>query len=83
MRAGIERVKLVKLDFSKLDGLVPAVVQDAGDGRVLMVGFMNQAAFDKTCETGTVTFYSRSRDELWLKGATSGHYLLVREIFVD
>lgn len=81
-RAFLLRVHM-KLDFSKLGGLLPAVVQDAGDGRVLMVGFMNQAAFDKTCETGKVTFYSRSRKELWLKGGTSGHYLLAKDIFVD
>jgi phosphoribosyl-AMP cyclohydrolase len=73
----------MKLDFTKLDGLLPAVVQDQADGRVLMVGFMNQEAFDKTLETGKVTFYSRSRNELWTKGGTSGHYLLAKEIRVD
>jgi len=73
----------VKLDFSKLNGLLPAVVQDPADGRVLMVGFMNEEAFQKTVETGKVTFYSRTRDKLWTKGSTSGHYLAVREIQVD
>ena len=73
----------MKLDFTKLGGLLPAVVQDQADGRVLMVGFMNQEAFDKTLETGKVTFYSRSRNELWTKGGTSGHYLLAKEIRVD
>ena len=74
---------LMELDFTKLDGLVAAVVQDASTGRVLMVGFMNQAAFEKTVETGRVTFFSRSRNRLWTKGETSGHWLEVREISTD
>ncbi len=73
----------MKLDFTKLDGLLPAVVQDEADGRVLMVGFMNEKAFEKTVKTGRVTFFSRSRNELWTKGGTSGHYLLAKEILVD
>jgi len=73
----------MKLDFTKLGGLLPAVVQDISDNRVLMVGFMNEEAFQKTLDTGNVTFYSRSRNELWTKGNTSGHYLAAREIFVD
>ena len=73
----------MQLDFSKLDGLVAAVVQDASSGRVLMVGFMNQAAFEKTVATGRVTFFSRSRNKLWTKGETSGHLLLVKEITTD
>ena len=71
------------LDFKKLDGLVAAVVQDATSGRVLMVGFMNEEAFRKTVETGYAVFYSRSRNKLWLKGETSGHRLLVKEISTD
>ncbi len=71
------------LDFSKLDGLVAAVIQDATSGRVLMVGFMNEEAFRKTVETGFATFYSRSRNKLWLKGETSGHRLVVKEISTD
>ena len=71
------------LDYSKLDGLIPAVVQDAASGRVLMVGFMNDVAFEKTRETGFVTFYSRSRNKLWMKGETSGHKLVVKEISTD
>ena len=66
-----------------MGGLIPAVVQDLSDGEVLMVGFMNEESFNKTVETGKVTFFSRSRNELWTKGATSGHYLLVKEIRVD
>jgi phosphoribosyl-AMP cyclohydrolase len=71
------------LDYSKLDGLIPAVVQDHATGRVLMVGFMNDVAFAKTCETGFVTFYSRSRNKLWMKGESSGHRLVVKEISTD
>ena len=73
----------MELDFEKTDGLIPAVVQDSTDGRVLMVGFMNQESFAKTVETGKVTFYSRSRNELWTKGGSSGHYLAVKDIQTD
>jgi phosphoribosyl-AMP cyclohydrolase len=71
------------LDFQKSDGLVTAVIQDHTSGRVLMVGFMNEEAFRKTVETGYATFYSRSRRKLWLKGETSGHRLVVKEISTD
>ena len=71
------------LDFTKLDGLVAAVIQDATSGRVLMVGFMNEEAFRNTVETGYATFYSRSRNKLWLKGESSGHRLVVKEISTD
>jgi phosphoribosyl-AMP cyclohydrolase len=71
------------LDFKKLDGLVAAVIQDYASGRVLMVGFMNEEAFRKTVETGYATFFSRSRNKLWLKGETSGHRLVVKEISTD
>ena len=73
----------MNLDFTKLDGLLPAVVQDNTTGRVLMVGFMNDAAWRKTRETGNVTFFSRSRNKLWMKGESSGHVLKVREIATD
>jgi phosphoribosyl-AMP cyclohydrolase len=73
----------MQLDFEKLDGLVPAVIQDHSNGRVLMVGFMNVEAFEKTVETGYVTFFSRTRNKLWTKGETSGHKLLVKEIATD
>jgi len=73
----------MELDFSKLDGLIPAVIQDYQSGRVLMVGFMNEEAFRKTVETGYATFYSRTRNKLWLKGETSGHRLVVKEISAD
>ena len=73
----------MELDFSKLDGLLPAVIQDAASGRVLMVGFMNDEAFRRTVETGYATFYSRSRNKLWMKGESSGHRLVVKEISTD
>jgi len=71
------------MDFSKLDGLVPAVIQDAENGEVLMVGFMNDTALARTRETGFATFYSRSRQKLWMKGETSGNKLAVQQILVD
>ena len=73
----------MELDFTKLDGLVAAVIQDWKTGRVLMVGFMNEESFRKTVETGNAVFYSRSRNKLWLKGETSGHKLVVKEISTD
>ena len=73
----------MNLDFKKLDGLVATVVQDEKTGRVLMVGFMNEEAWQKTRETGFVTFYSRSRNKLWVKGETSGHRLVAKEISTD
>jgi phosphoribosyl-AMP cyclohydrolase len=71
------------MDFSKLNGLVPAVIQDGDTREVLMVGFMNQAALDKTVETGFATFFSRTRNKLWTKGETSGNRLRVDRILVD
>lgn len=71
------------MDFSKLDGLIPAVAQDAGSSEVLMVGFMNQAALDATRASGFATFFSRSRQALWIKGETSGNRLQVDRILVD
>ena len=71
------------LDFTKLDGLLPAVIQDAGTGEVLMLGFMNAEAYAATQASGEVTFFSRSRNKLWRKGEQSGHVLAVREIRVD
>jgi phosphoribosyl-AMP cyclohydrolase len=73
----------MNLNFQKSDGLVTAVIQDHASGRVLMVGFMNEEAFRKTIDTGFATFYSRSRQKLWLKGESSGHRLIVKEISTD
>ena len=71
------------MDFSKLDGLIPAVVQDETTSEVLMVGFMNDEAWRLTQESGFVTFFSRSRNKLWMKGETSGNRLAVKQMFVD
>jgi phosphoribosyl-AMP cyclohydrolase len=71
------------MDFSKLDGLVPAVIQDAESLEVLMVGFMNDEALAKTRASGFATFYSRSRQKLWMKGETSGNRLEVVDLFTD
>ena len=71
------------MDFSKLDGLIPAVVQDDDTGEVLMVGFMNEEALDRTRQSGFATFFSRTRGALWTKGETSGNRLAVRRILVD
>ena len=71
------------LDFEKQDGLITAVVQDHLTHQVLMVGYMNQEAFSKTNATGHVTFFSRSRQKLWTKGESSGHYLLLKSIATD
>ena len=71
------------MDFSKLDGLIPAVVQDESSNEVLMVGFMNQEALTLTLESGFATFFSRTRGKLWTKGETSGNRLQVRRILQD
>lgn len=71
------------MDFSKLGGLIPAVVQDDESGEVLMVGFMNEEAWARTRASGFVTFFSRSRNQLWTKGETSGNRLAVKQMFVD
>ena len=70
----------MEIDFDKLGGLVPAIVQDARTKNVLMLGFMNREAYDKTVATGKVTFWSRSRNCLWTKGETSGNYLNLVEV---
>ena len=70
-------------DFSKGGGLLPAIVQDDETGEVLMLAYMNRDAWLKTLETGKATFWSRSRNTLWLKGETSGHVQLVREVRID
>ena len=71
------------MDFSKLDGLIPAVVQDESSNEVLMVGFMNQEALTLTLESGFATFFSRTRGKLWTKGETSGNRLQVTSALVD
>ena len=71
------------MDFSKLDGLIPAVIQDAQSAEVLMVGFMNEDALEITKRTGFATFFSRTRNKLWTKGETSGNRLEVVEMLTD
>ncbi|MBA2620559.1 MAG: bifunctional phosphoribosyl-AMP cyclohydrolase/phosphoribosyl-ATP diphosphatase HisIE [Acidobacteria bacterium] len=74
----------MKIDFEKYaDGLAPAIVQDAETGKVLMLGFMNREAFERTRASGKTTFFSRSRQKLWTKGERSGNFLAVREILID
>jgi phosphoribosyl-ATP pyrophosphohydrolase/phosphoribosyl-AMP cyclohydrolase len=72
-----------KIDFEKMRGLAPAIVQDAANGEVLMLGFMNDEAYSKTMSGGYVTFYSRTRNELWTKGETSGNRLRVISASTD
>jgi phosphoribosyl-AMP cyclohydrolase len=71
------------IDFAKMDGLVPGIVQDARSGEVLMVGFLNEDSYRRTVETGFVTFWSRTRQKLWTKGETSGNRLRVIEAATD
>ncbi len=74
---------MIELDFSKVDGLLPAIVQDYKSGRVLMHAYINQASWEKTLETGEAHYWSRSRQELWHKGGTSGHIQKIKEIYAD
>ncbi len=76
-------MSLPKLDFDKQDGLVPVIVTDYKTKEVLMLAYMNQEAFDKTLELGQMVYWSRSRQELWHKGATSGHYQYVKRLALD
>jgi phosphoribosyl-AMP cyclohydrolase len=74
---------MIDLNFEKFQGLVPVVIQDYADGQVLMVGFMDREAWERTHAEGEVVYYSRSRNGMWKKGETSGHVQKVRDIFVD
>jgi len=71
------------IDFAKMDGLAPGIVQDARTGQVLMLGFLNEESWRKTKETGFVTFWSRTRQKLWMKGETSGNRLRILEVSTD
>jgi phosphoribosyl-AMP cyclohydrolase len=73
----------VNLDFDKMGGLLPAIVQDAATGNVLMLAFMNREAWERTLATGEAHYYSRTRETIWHKGGTSGHVQRVQEIFLD
>jgi phosphoribosyl-AMP cyclohydrolase len=74
---------VIEIDFKKGNGLIPVVIQDTATDEVLMLGYMNRKSWEETLKTGKVTFWSRSRKKLWLKGETSGHFQEVREIWLD
>ncbi len=74
---------MIKLDFTKFDGLLPAIVQDYESGEVLMVAFMNEEAWNATLETGKATYFSRTRGKLWVKGESSGNVQIVKNIRID
>ena len=74
---------MMELDFDKMDGLIPAIIQDNSTQKVLMLGFMNKEAYEKTVETGKVTFFSRTKKRLWTKGEESGNFLIVVSIKAD
>ena len=74
---------MMELDFDKMDGLIPAIIQDNSTQKVLMLGFMNKEAYEKTVETGKVTFFSRTKKRLWTKGEESGNFLNVVSIKAD
>lgn len=78
-----QNIDLSFIDFEKSGGLIPAIVQDAENGEVLMVAYMDEEALRRTITTGRTWFYSRSRQEYWCKGETSGHKQYVREVFYD
>ncbi|ADV83820.1 phosphoribosyl-AMP cyclohydrolase [Terriglobus saanensis] len=73
----------IKIDFAKMDGLVPGIVQDATTGQVLMLGFLNEVSYAKSLESGFVTFWSRTRSKLWMKGETSGNRLKIVSVATD
>ncbi len=74
---------MIQLDFKKAGGLIPAIAQDNATGEILMLAYMNQEAFEATLATGTATYYSRSRQTLWIKGETSGNVQRIKEIRID
>ncbi len=73
----------IKIDFAKMDGLVPGIVQDATTGEILMLGFLNEVSYAKSLESGFVTFWSRTRSKLWMKGETSGNRLKIVSVATD
>ncbi|MCF0105219.1 MAG: phosphoribosyl-AMP cyclohydrolase [Holdemanella sp.] len=74
---------MMQIDFKKGNGLVPVIVQEVDTNEVLMLAYMNEESFNRTVETKLATYWSRSRNELWIKGATSGHYQHVKDILID
>ncbi|MFQ5715497.1 MAG: phosphoribosyl-AMP cyclohydrolase [Nitrospinales bacterium] len=73
----------MELNFDKMGGLVPAIIQEAESGKVLMLAYMDKTAWEKTLETGKTCFFSRSRNKFWMKGEESGNVQIVKEVFVD
>ena len=73
----------MEIDFKKGEGLIPVIIQDISTNEVLMLGYMNRESWEKTLETGKATFWSRSRQKLWLKGETSGHFQVVKDAYLD
>jgi len=74
---------VIEMDFKKGDGLIPVIIQDASTHEVLMLGYMNQEAWEETLRTKKASFWSRSRKKLWIKGETSGHFQEIEEIYLD
>ncbi len=74
---------MIEIDFKKGDGLIPVIIQDASTHEVLMLGYMNQEAWEETLRTKRASFWSRSRKKLWIKGETSGHFQEIKEIYLD
>jgi phosphoribosyl-AMP cyclohydrolase len=74
---------MIEIDFKKGDGLIPVVIQDASTDEVLMLGYMNRESWEKTLETKKASFWSRSREKLWVKGETSGNFQEIKEIYLD
>ena len=74
---------MIEIDFKKGDGLIPVIIQDASTHEVLMLGYMNQEAWEKTIKTGRASFWSRSRKKIWVKGEISKHFQEVKEIYLD
>ncbi len=74
---------MIEPDFAKGDGLIPAIVQDSDTKEVLMMAYMNRESWEATLKTGKATYWSRSRKQLWLKGESSGHFQIVKKIFID
>ena len=74
---------MIRPNFAKGDGLIPVIAQDVDTKEILMLAYMNEQAWDATVQTGKATYWSRSRNSLWLKGETSGHVQLVKDIFID
>jgi len=79
----VDKLNMIKLDFGKLNGLIPAIVQDFKTNEVLMCAFMNEKAWENTLETGKAWYYSRLRKKLWMKGETSGNIQIVKKILID